>query len=365
MPLENGIASLSTVSRLLSGIDEELFLYVFIEWMSQILERRGRHIAIDGKALRAAASKVRDTGTPMVMNAIDVATGLVLAQLSINGKGNEITALPELLELLDIRENTITIDAIGTQTDIMEQILDSGGHFVLVIKRNQPSSYDEIMEFFREISTDYKNREVSGYAIKHPEVLELYEEYNGFEKNRDRHEYRSYKVCQYTEFLTKTREDWGFIKCVGHIERVRILMERDAEGNDVTPDKAAFLKNGSRRQKKTVTGDSAESDIQSIGAISDREMNAEEMGNTIRNHWAIENRLHHVLDDTFREDRSPAKKSKNPLALLRKIVYNILRIAMIKDEVSDIMTEAMDEFADDLAQIERYVFGGIERLTVK
>ena len=97
-----------------------------------------------------------------------------------------------------------------------------------------------------------------------------------------------------------------------------------------------------------------------VGLISDRKMGAKELGKYKRRHWAIENSLHHVLDDSFREDRSPAKKSKNNLALIRKFAYNILRIAMIHGDCSPIMTEAMDDFCDDLSLIKRYVFSGID-----
>ena len=83
------------------------------------------------------------------------------------------------------------------------------------------------------------------------------------------------------------------------------------------------------------------------------------MGEIKRAHWSIENRVHHVLDDTFREDRSPAKKSKNNLALIRKYAYNILRIAMLSKSCRDVMTEAMDAFCDNLSLPERYVFNGI------
>lgn len=84
------------------------------------------------------------------------------------------------------------------------------------------------------------------------------------------------------------------------------------------------------------------------------------MGQIKRNHWSIENGLHHVLDDTFREDRALAKKSKNNLALIRKFAYNILRIAMLTGDCSGIMTEAMDDFSDDRLLRKKYVFNGIE-----
>ena len=105
--LKNAIASPSTVCRILSGIDEELFALEFIEWIGEIVNTKGRHICIDGKALRAAMEKVKDFRAPMV-------TGLVTAQLPIQNKDCEIRAIPELLKLLDIQESTVTIDAVGT-----------------------------------------------------------------------------------------------------------------------------------------------------------------------------------------------------------------------------------------------------------
>ena len=127
----------SGVTLILAGIDEELFALQFIAWIGEIIETRGIHLVIDGKALRAAMEKVKNFRTPMVMNAIDAATGLVLAQLPLQNKECEITAIPELLKVLDIRDSTVTLDAIGTQTEIMGQIIRQGGHFVLTVKRNQ------------------------------------------------------------------------------------------------------------------------------------------------------------------------------------------------------------------------------------
>ena len=151
-----------------------------------------------------------------------------------------------------------------------------------------------------------------------------------------------------------------FIRTVGEAEQIRIPIERDENGNDITPDEETFREQGSRRKPKPKKGDGEDSDIQITGMISDRELTAEEMGRYKRAHWSVENKLHHVLDDTFREDRSPAKKSKNNLALVRKISYNLLRIAMIREKRSDLMTEMMDEFCDDHALIEKYVFRGIK-----
>lgn len=196
LPLKNGIASLSTACRILSGIDRELFALEFMEWIGEIVCTKGIHIAIDGKALRAAMEKVKDFRAPMVLNALDVATGLVLAQIPIQNKECEIKAIPEMLKLLDIQGSTITTDAIGTQTQIMEQILSQEGHFVLMIKKNQPQSYDEIVKYFGEMSEDDKKmKEDKNYRPRYPKMQEKYEEISQQERNRDRQEYRWYSVC--------------------------------------------------------------------------------------------------------------------------------------------------------------------------
>ena len=149
--MPNGIASLSTVSRLLSTIDEYLFLFAFIEWIGSIVRTKGVHLAVDGKAIRAAAEKCKGKQAPMMLHVLEAATGLVLAQLPIPAKENEITNIPELLSYLDIRESTITADAMNTQTNVMKQILDQGGHFVMMVKRNHPNSYEEIIRQFDAI----------------------------------------------------------------------------------------------------------------------------------------------------------------------------------------------------------------------
>ena len=360
MRLKNGIASVSTISRLLSRIDEELFMYALMGWIGEILNSRGCHIAIDGKAIRAAASKVKSEKAPMLMNALDAATGLVLSQLPVQDKSNEITGIPQLLKLLDIEGSIITIDAIGTQTEIMDQIHEQGGHFVLLVKRNQPQSYDEIIEFFRKMEVELGKTVNKDYVSPYADLIGKYGKAILTERNRDRYEYRTYSICNDPSPVTKTQEEWLFVKSVGCIRQVRILMVRDKDGNDITPDMDTFLKKGSVRQPIPVTGDNERSDVQIVGAVSDMEMSAEEMGGYKRLHWSVENRLHHVLDDTFREDRSPAKKSKNNLALIRKFAYNILRLEQIRQSDKCPMPEMMDTFADDPSLLEKYLFQGIE-----
>ena len=361
--LKNGIASVATVSRLLCRIDEELFLYAFMEWIGEILSTRKIHLAIDGKAIRAAMQKTQGNGAkvPLLLHALDTATGLVLAQLPLKEKSSEITGIPELLKLLDIRGSIITIDAIGTQTNIMEQIMAQGGHFELMVKKNWPVSYEEIISQMYELQTDYKRMKTDpDYCPKYPEAMGRYEEYETFEKNRDRYEYRTYQACNEPECVTRTKKEWGFIKSIGCVRQTRILLVKDAEGNDITPDPETFRKEGTIRQPRPSAGDSNRDDIQVVGIISDMELTAKEMARNKRSHWAVENRLHHVLDDTFREDRSPAKGSKNNLALIRKFAYNLIRIAINRLSLTCPVTEVMDLFSDDLTLLGRYLFNGIE-----
>lgn len=363
LTLKNGIASLSTVSRLLSKMDEELFLFVFIEWIGGIVRSKGAHLAVDGKAIRAAAEKCKGKRAPMMLHVLEVATGLVLAQLPIPDKENEITSIPELLSYLDIQNSTITADALNTQTRVMEQILDQGGHFVLMVKRNQMTSYEEIVGQFEEIKADRRRMEEnSAYRTRYPQFMEKYDEVVYAEKNRDRYEYREYRIINDASFVSKTEKQWPFLKSVGCVEQTRILVVRDEEGNDITPSREQFLREGSPRQPYPGKGDQENADIQVVGLISDKEMSAEEMGRCKRNHWSVENRLHHILDDTFREDRSPAKGARNNLALIRKFALNVLRLVQIQTDNPSPMSELMDLLNDDKNLLGRYIFGSIESL---
>ena len=336
MKLNYGIASPSTITRMLSGIDEELALYAFMEWIGEIVDSKNTHLAIDGKALRGAAEKTKSGTAPMLLNVVETVRGLILAQLPVDSKTNEITVIPELLKLLDIRGSVITIDAIGTQTAIMEQIHEQEGHFVFTVKKNQPDAYEEIHTFLDKLEEEAEKKgksETPDPVMQ--DYLGKYEEINQMEKNRDRNEYRTCQICNNASNLTKKQKEWPHVQSIGRIKQVRIPVEKDSQGNDITPTKEEFLKKG---------------------------LTAEELGSIKRMHWSIENRLHHVLDDTFREDRSPAKKSRNNLSLIRKFAYNILRLAMYETGLTNIMTEMMDCFCDNATLREQYVFQGIASL---
>lgn len=366
MKLENGIASEATISRMLSGIDEQMFALVLAEWVAEILYEHGIHIIIDGKALCGATEKIKGGKVPYVLNAIESATQMVIAKLTIPDKTNEIAAIPQLLQQLNIRGNTFTIDAIGTNNYIMEIILDNGGHLALQVKKNNPALYEEIVSAFDtfeqqiNLPEEEKNKRLLPY-------LESYDVVSSQEKNRERIEYRKMQVCQNPDFLNKSststyKDLVPLLGTIGCSTQVRVPIEKDSEGNDITVSKAEFLKNGSRRKPKPVQGDGISDDYQSVGMISDMKLSAKEMAKLKRDHWRIEAGLHHVLDDVFREDRSTATNSKFNLSVIRKFAYNILRLAILKEYPDMSPTLMMDYFCDNPEALADYIFCEMESL---
>ena len=362
LELKNGIASPATVSRILGNIDEEIFCLAFIEWMTGILNTKGINIAIDGKALRGSTEKIRNRKTPYILNAIDTATALVIAQLPIAEKENEITAIPKLLKLLNIQESLVTIDAIGTVQSVIDTINEKEADYLLTVKKGNPLTYQETKEMFAELGKE--NKRITAHpdqTVTYEKQMDSYDVFKTIEKNRSRMEYRTMQICHNTDLITICKKQKE-IKTVGWLEQIRIPMEKDKDGNDITPAYEDFIKNGTVRRPRITTGDELTDDIHQVGLISSREMSAQETLKIKRNHWKIENSLHYVLDGLFREDRSSARKSKNNLAVIRKIAYNLLRIAILREKTESGPTEMRDQFNDDLTLIEKYAFRGIAHL---
>ena len=362
LELKNGIASPATVSRILGNIDEEIFCLAFIEWMTGILNTKGINIAIDGKALRGSTEKIRNRKTPYILNVIDTATALVIAQLPIAEKENEITAIPKLLKLLNIQESLVTIDAIGTVQSVIDTLNEKEADYLLTVKKGNPLTYQETKEMFAELGKE--NERITahpGQTVTYEKQMDSYDVFKTIEKNRSRMEYRTMQICHNTDLITLCKKQKE-IKTVGWLEQIRIPMEKDKDGKDITPAYEDFIKNGTVRRPRITTGDDLTDDIHQVGLISSREMSAQETLKIKRNHWKIENSLHYVLDGLFREDRSSARKSKNNLAVIRKIAYNLLRIAILREKTESGPTEMRDQFNDDLTLIEKYAFRGIAHL---
>ena len=342
MPFPNGVPSVSTMSRVLAAVDEEMVSLALINWIGEIFNTRGIHIAIDGKGLRAAARKVRDEKTPYILNAIDTASRLVVGQLVIHGKANEMTTIPELVELLEIEGSTITIDAIGATENIMNAIHGNGGEFVLQVKKNCPELYAELMGLFEGLSKDRENN---------PEEFQdkygsCYSEAKTTEKNRERYEYRTIQSYSDPGGIQESRP---YIASVGRGKQVRILQVQDDCGNDMTPGLAEFLKKGSKKQPKREEAEGMGNDEEWFGLAASRVLDAEEMLEYKRRHWVIENCLHYVLDETFGEDKSTIRLGKNTMSHLRKCAYNIVRLLQMENpEGQGGIPDIIDNVCDNL-----------------
>ena len=352
-PFKNGIPSLATFSRALAIVDEELISITIANWIGEIVNIRGKHLALDGKGLRAAANKMSDQRTPYILNALDVATKLVVGQLAILEKTNEMTAIPELVSMLETEGSLITVDAIGATERIMNAIHNNGADFLLQVKGNCPELFGEIKSLFGGLSEDREND-----AEKfEKEYGEKYSEAKTWEKNRERYENRHYQAFNDPDGLGGVTEIRPYIRSIGLSEQIRILKVKDKDGNDITPNVADFLKNGSRKQPKPVEGDKLGDDVQKAGLIASRVLNAKEMMEFKRAHWAVENSLHYVLDEVFGEDKSTIRKGKNAASALRKMAYNIVRlIQFLNPERSPHVPDIIDDITDDFNMGAKMVF---------
>lgn len=369
LTLENGLASYSTHMRMLQSLDSEAFMLEFIDWMNNIIVVYGVHLAIDGKGLRGGTEKNRGGKCPYVLNVVETEKGLTIASMPIDAKTNEIKAIPEILSLISVASNMITIDAIGTQIDIMNMIIEEEGSFLMLVKKNHPEAYSSLTGYFdtlrnriNEQAKDEKKK--SDFSM--PEDFDCTDWI--FEKNHDRMEYRRAIVVHpngnmdlISEILgagsSMVKSGIGF-QTIGMIETVRIPIEKDSDGNDITPSLAEFLVNGSRSCPKPKVGDSEDCDIQKVGTLSNRILSATEVLEIKRKHWSVE-AIHHVLDVTFAEDYNPAKSSKYNCSLLRKIVLNIVTMAVINGDVKDSNSTPVEAIhlsgQDEL--LKKYLFG--------
>jgi len=308
--LMNGIPSHDTFSAAFSIINPSEFLECFIQWIVDLTRTEGKHVAIDGKAVRAACEKVYRKKVPMLINALVVETGICIGQLKVEAKTNEIKGIPELLDWLDIKGAVVTTDAIGSQKEIIRIITGKGADFVLPVKDNQPTMHGEIkLEMDTVVAAQqYEAEAAKRYAEKGIKVdtpitdkLGIHQE---LEQGHSRIERRTYYVwndpsCIYSD-------EWPEVAGVGMAVRERLLIHRDADGEIVDEEPT----------EETET------------YIISRQMSAEEFGCFARKHWMIENSLHWVLDDALREDRCTARKghATENLGLMRKIIYNLLKL---------------------------------------
>lgn len=310
-----GVPSADTLLRVFAIIDAHKFMEIFSECINGIIKEKAstqniKGIAIDGKAVKAATDKINGGNIPYVVSAYLTDIGVSIGQVKVEDKTNEITAIPELLELIDITDCIITIDAIGTQTKIINKILSKKGNYCLPLKTNQKQAYEDVKEYFEYV----ENTRLEKDKLDTNTVID---------KGHGRIEKReTYVITDFDKLdaLNKFKGVNSIIKTVNYRE---------------------------------ITGQTS---IQEKYYISNLKLSAKKFGDITRKHWQIENNLHWTLDVYFKEDLSTVKKSNaiHNFSLLRKICFNLIKLddSIKRKEIN----KRMMYYNHDLDNLKRLIF---------
>ena len=280
--LPNGIPSHDTFERVFDRLDPQAFQTCFRRWIEALAHSLGlKHIAIDGKTLRHSGNTVKGWKPLHLVSAWASEHHLSLGQVAVDEKSNEITAIPQLLQLLDIQGALVTIDAMGCQKEIAKQIVAGGGDYVLSVKDNQPHLLEDIQSCL-------------GAAMETAAVGVLQDSYETQEVGHGRKEKRSYLIVTNPTGI-RNQEEWSKLQVVG-----LCYSERE------------------------VAGKQSEEWHYFIGS---RAMSAKQYAAALRGHWGIENNLHWQLDMVFGEDanRVQHRNGAENLGLVRRLALVLLK----------------------------------------
>jgi predicted transposase YbfD/YdcC len=313
LTLPHGIPSHDTLGRLLAILKPAAFQECFQQWIASLRVGGGNGVdedpeivAIDGKALRRSHDKRRSLGPLFLVSAWSRKHGISLGQLATAEKSNEITAIPELLDQIDIRGTIVTIDAAGCQKNIAAKIKNKGADYVLALKGNQGNIHQRIDNYIRlHIQNDFANVT----ARKHTEVI----------KGHGRIDTLTYYQLPVPAWL-KGRTVWKGLRTIGVAVRV-------SEQNGKTTRDIRYY-------------------------LSSLRMGVKRFASAVRGHWSIENSLHWCLDVTFREDESRVRNrhAADNLAWLKRFAITLLKQQVDKESIA--MRRRMAGWNDDyLAQV--------------
>jgi predicted transposase YbfD/YdcC len=280
LKLPNGIPSHDTFERVFAKLDPAAFNRCCVAWLREVSDLVGlSHLGIDGKTLRGSASSTQ--GPLHLVSAWATEAKLSLGEVAVEGKSNEIKAIPELLKLLDLKGALVTIDAIGCQKAIAQQIVDKGGDYLLAVKGNQENLLDDIQTTV--------GRALDG-ALPHHQVTMVTTKAEG----HGRIEQRTYTVVTNLEDI-RDRKLWAGLTTVG-----MCLRERTVQGK-TTEETHYFIGSGRLGPRK--------------------------VAKAMRGHWGIENNLHWHLDVHLGEDRSriQQRNAARNFASMRKLALCVLK----------------------------------------
>jgi predicted transposase YbfD/YdcC len=288
LALPGGIPSHDTFGRVFARLDPGEFQRCFLAWVRAVVpDTAGQVVALDGKTLRRSHDRANGKAALHLVSAWACGSGLVLGQLAVEDKSNEIVALPALLRLLDLGGSTVTIDALGCQTAIAAQIVAQGADYALALKDNHPTLHAEVAE-------EFAAARANGFADFAPADHDAWQT---AEKDHGRVETRRYWVIREPATIAALDQGhaWAGLRAIGLVERERRV------GATVSVETRHYLLSGAG------------------GAAA--------FGHAVRSHWGIENRVHWVLDVVFREDESRVRAGDGAanLAVLRHFALNLLR----------------------------------------
>jgi predicted transposase YbfD/YdcC len=283
LELPNGIPSHDTFNRVFATVNAATLQAVLLPWLQARRGLPGDWVHVDGKTLRHTRRHATGLGAWHVVSAWAGQTGLSLGQVAVDAKSNEITAMPQLLELVDLREKIVTADAMGCQTAIADVIVAQGGDYILAVKDNQPTLHAAMQAAFAAAATTPRAR---------------HRPYTTEESAHGRHESRTVQVLAAADYLSEPVWDaW-----LGVLTVVMVVRVITCQATGVVTREASYFSSSLRP-------------------------NAQRIGRAIRGHWSIENGLHWVLDVVFREDarRLYDRTAAENVAFLKRLALSVLR----------------------------------------